>query len=425
MVAIAKLIAISLTLIDVRVDTLDGRVTDGSLQKLDTTSILVSLSDGESKAIPLSDVLELNFTNADRGSIDNQAPMQGLLRIGSRIDLSEATASAETATLQSPVFGELTIPRTDVRALRLQELKLEWQPQWDAFLERNNEKDLLIVAKRDGTGLDFLTGVVSKIESDTVPFLLDGDEIPVPRSRVFGIVFKAAEKSAPTVNAVALKINGGGLVHATNLNLNSEQLEFQSPWGQQLSLAVDRLSSIDFSGGRLHYLSDLEPLSERYFGLDPPDKKWGTIFDDDAATRMGLSSQWRFSRDRFPNNGRPPLMLDQQVYQKGLCIFPSAAIEYALDGHYSRFTAVVGIDDDVAFNQQKGRPPTAVELRIEVDGKEVLKKLIHAPDKPFPLELEMNGATTLLIIVDFGDGESTCDYLDLADARLIIATEQK
>lgn len=87
--------------------------------------------------------------------------------------------------------------------------------------------------------------------------------------------------------------------------------------------------------------------------------------------------------------------------------------------------ALVGVDDDVAFNQQEGRKPTAVELRIEADGEQIFKTLINALDDPLPVDLKMTGVSTLSIIVDFGDGSSVCDFLDLADARLIVDTSAK
>jgi hypothetical protein len=114
------------------------------------------------------------------------------------------------------------------------------------------------------------------------------------------------------------------------------------------------------------------------------------------------------------------LSLRSRAYDKGLCIFPKAAIEYALDGTYSRLTAIVGVDDEVAFNQRKGQPPTAVELRIEADGQEIFKRIVKAPEDPFSLDLNVKGVTTMKVIVDFGDGNSTCDYLDLVDAKLLV-----
>jgi len=421
-----QLFIVSLALIDVRVSLLDGQTIDGALQQLNADSIVVTV-DGNDKILPVVDVIDLKFVRPDKPvAAPGIEPLQLILRDGSEVPITEATASSETVSAKSAALGELKVDRPAVRAIRLQPLKDEWQPQWNAFLERSDDKDLLIVAKRDGSGLDFLAGVVSSVGAEEVPFLLDGDEIPVPRSRVFGVVFSASKEGAAKPSAgLALQLVGGSILKARSVALKDDQFEFETAWGQNLSLPAERLSGIDFSSGRLHYLSDLEPLSERYFGLDPAGKEWGPLFEEDLATRTGLSTQCLMSRDRFPNKGRPPLSLRNTVYRKGVCIFPKANIEYALDGKYSRLTAIVGVDDDVAYNQQKGQPPTSVELRIEADGEEVFRRLVKAPEEPFPLDVPLAGVTTLTVIVDFGDGESTCDYLDLADAKLIVDTSEK
>ena len=427
MIAIAKMVVVLLALIDVQVSVLDGPTIAGKLQQLDAENAVIAAADGTQTTVAVASMIDVKFVLPEGEAVpQSSASLQAVLRDGSVLPVSQAEASATTVTMKSDLLGDLKISRPAVRALLLQELRDEWKPQWDAFLERNNTKDLLIVAKRDDSGLDFLAGVVSSVGAEVVPFLLDGDEIPVARSRVFGVVFSATDNaSTQLAGDLSLQLTGDFSVRAGSVIMEGEQFRFETSWGQSLSIAADRLTAIDFSNGRLHYLSDLEPLSERYFGLDPPGREWGALFSEDLATRTGLSSQWRMSRDRFPNNGRPRLTLRGQVYRKGLCIFPKAAIEYALDGKYSKLTAVVGVDDDVAFNQQKGRAPTAVELRVMADGEELLKRLINAPDEPFVLDLKLTGVTTLALIVDFGDGESTCDYLDLADARLIVDTSEK
>ncbi len=70
----------------------------------------------------------------------------------------------------------------------------------------------MIVAKRDGSGLDFLAGVVSAIAADKIDFLLDGDTVPVPAARVYGVVFvkEANEKGAPA--EIKLSTNQGDVV---------------------------------------------------------------------------------------------------------------------------------------------------------------------------------------------------------------------
>ncbi|APZ96771.1 NPCBM/NEW2 domain-containing protein [Fuerstiella marisgermanici] len=419
-----KLLIASLALADVRVSTLDEKTITGPLVSIDGTQVVVKSDAENDSSVALADVMEVSFAAVN----DEQQPaadVEQLIQLvdGSTVqsDSIEATADAVTAT----ALGEqqLKLPRATVRAVRLQKLDDDWTPQWDAFLQRKNNKDLLIVAKRDGSGLDFLAGVVSSIGAEEVRFLLDGDEIPVPRARVFGIVFAEKDRKESGLSGnVSVKLRNGSVLVARTVSLDNDQLTAESSWGQMLKLPVNGVEAIDFSSGRIHFLSDLEPLSEQYFGLDPPGREWGPLFQADSDTRTGLSRQWKMSRDAFPNSGRPPITLRGKKYRKGVCIFPSAKVEYALDGRYSSLQAVVGVDDEVAFNQLPGKPPTVVELRVESDGEEVYKKLVTAPEDPVELKLNLKGVTTLAIIVDFGDGSSTCDYLDIANARLFVDT---
>jgi hypothetical protein len=50
--------------------------------------------------------------------------------------------------------------------------------------------------------------------------------------------------------------------------------------------------------------------------------------------------------------------------------------------------------------------------------------LISAHDQPVPLRLMVAGRSTLEVEVDFGDGSSVCDWLDLADAKLWLARQK-
>lgn len=406
----------------VEVNTLDGEAVTGELQSLDATSALLSTSTGE-VIVAAENLLQIRFN--EPSAAEKPGTLEVALADGSVIPSESITASAASVELNSKMLGSVPVNRATVRAVRLQPANEDWAPAWQAFLERENEEDLLIVVKRDGSGLDFLSGVVSTIGAEEIVFLLDGDEIPVPLERVFGVVFPESEQKRQVAAAVTVRFPDGSSLRFGSVEMTEETLRGQTSWGREVSLPLANVAEIDFSAGRLHYLSDLEPITERYFGLDPPGREWGDLFSEDLETRDGLSSLWRMSRDRFANNGHPPLSLRGKTYRKGLCIFPKALIEYALDGRYSDLKAVVGVDDDVAFNQRRGFPPTAVELVIEADGQEVFRKLVKAPDAAIPLNLDLKGVSTLSISVDFGDGSSTCDYLDLADARLIVDTTKE
>ncbi len=425
MISILKIAGMFLLMFDAEVTTLDGHRYSGQLDAVNQQQIVLSGEDKKPVAIPLADTMELRLTSNGSDTKTSDA-LRVVLVDKSTVPAGTISADATTIRLTSELLGKLEIPRANVRAVLLQALKPDWTLQWDAFVERTSEKDMLIVEKRDGLGLDFLSGVVSTVTEEAVPFLLDGNEIPVPRQRVVGVVFGNIDESAARLSSgLSMKLIDGTVLRGRQLTMDNLTFRVEAGWGGSLQIPVSNVQSIDFSSGRLHYLSDLEPINEQYLGLDPAGKEWGQLFDEDRTTRTGLSSQWRMSRDRFPNSGRPPLTLRGQRYQKGLCIFPSAKIEYALDGNYSSLKAIVGVDDDVAFNQQKGAPDTVVELKVLADGEQVFRRLIAAREEPVLLDLNLSNVNTLSIVVDFGDGSSMCDYLDLADARLVVDTSQK
>lgn len=422
MIEFLKLLPVLLAFTDARIATLDNNTVEGELVRITASEVIVR-SGNNDVPVELNSVTEVSLS-ADSVQKDEPSPALAIdLADGASLTVKELTATSESVTAISDNLGQLQIPRPAIRSVRLQPAKEEWEAEWQAFRKRTNSKDLLVVPKRDGSGLDFLAGVVSSIQPETVPFLLDGDEIPVPRERVFGIVFAVVEQEATRLSGdTSVQFHDGTVVKTAEVRLQDGTVSVQAAWGQQLSFPVDRVASFDFSGGRIHFLSDLDPISERYFGLQPDGLSWGVLFEADRTTRDGMSRLWKMSRDHFPNSGRPPLTLRRQTYRKGLCIFPSAKIEFPLDEKYSTFSATVGVDDEVAFNQLSGKPATAVELAVEADGIELFRQLINAPDDPIDLNLDIAGATTLTIVVDFGDGSSTCDYLDLANARLIVDT---
>lgn len=416
MISVVKF-SIALALVaDVNVELLDGTTLTGDVRELEEDSFTLVV-DGSDERRSIDEVKQIRFLSPQPAKDDG---LVATLRDGSEIAAGRMTATAAEVTIESAALEKAILPRDQVRSLLLQKIEDEQRPQWVAFLDRSNKRDLLIVKKRDEAGLDFLTGVVSAVTDETVPFLLDGSEIPVPRERIVGVVFAKNDTPSGRPEGARVSLVDGTSLLSPEIFLEDDRLIFATGWDEFLEAKLSSVDSIDYSVGRFHYLSDLPVFRETYFGLQPEGDAWGTQFENDRSTRDGLSSPWRMSRDRFPNTGRPPLTLRGRRFSKGLCIFPSARIEFVLDGRYSALQAVVGVDDDVAFNQQKGQPQTAVELRIEKDGEQVIRKLIRALDDPFDLNVDLTGADTLSLIVDFGDGSSVCDYLDLAEARLLV-----
>ncbi len=395
---------------EVRISTLDGQTKSGELTSISTENIVLKES-GSETTFSVSDVMNVQFSEVKAAVSSEQ--QQATLADGSVINGLSATRNAKSLTLTTTSLGNLEIDNSSVRTIRLQPDNPAFRSQWNTFQQRASEKDLLIVAKRDGSGLDFLAGVVSAIAADKIDFLLDGDTVPVPAARVYGVVFaiEANEKGAPA--EIKLSTNQGDVVGVRLATFAGNMLTVETSWGQTLALTTDNVSQLDFSGGRLQYLSDLEPIEETFAGVDPEGSLLtGLISDEHQRILFGPRRDSSMEK-------QSKLRLRGKEYSKGLCLHSKTVVAWAIEKKYSSLDCVIGVDDEVAFNGKY-----AVSVKISGDDEVLFEKLIATTDQPIPVNVPLAGVSTLEVTVDYGDGDSTCDWLDLADAKLIVAKEQ-
>jgi hypothetical protein len=121
-----------------------------------------------------------------------------------------------------------------------------------------------------------------------------------------------------------------------------------TPAGARIDFNYDQIARLDYSTGKLDYLSDLAPLNLK---TEP------SRFDTGEAR-----DRWFVYKDSNLDNR--PIRLGGTVFKKGLTLLPEVELTYDLKGQYREFSAVVGIDDE-----SKGEGE--VTLVIEGDGKEL------------------------------------------------------
>lgn len=397
------------------VSTLDGTNHRGTLVLISPDEVELQV-DASSIKLPMTDIMLIDFP--DTKSVVSDEPQVVGLFDGSQLNGSGVHRTAMGLTVSSATLGELKIASKHVRSIRLQADNPAYRSQWNTFLKRETEKDLLIVAKRDGSGLDFLAGVVSTIGADKTEFLLDGETVPVPAARVYGVIFAtpSTETTQPADKMFGARVTSqkGDQFAASTVNFAGGSFEIETAWGQSLQAASVLIRSIDLSSGRVQYLSNLEPLEERLDGIDPEGSLLAGLIDkEEEALLFGPRRDTTMERTSR-------LRLRGREFSKGLCIHSRTEISWALDEKYTSLDSLVGIDDEVAFSGKH-----IVALKITGDGNVLFEKNIATTDDPLPLHLPLDGVSTLSIVVDFGDNESTCDWLDLADAKLLIAKDKQ
>lgn len=372
----------------VEVTTLQGEPYSGRLNRLTESAVSVVQQD-TTREVPLAAVMEVRFARPDNAEPAARPPMQVALVDGSRFGCTEMSAGLDDVSIASPNLGRFTVPLKSVGSIRFAPADSKVETSWNELRQRDLKQDLLVV--RNADVLDYLEGVAGRIDEKTVHFLLQGDEIPVERGKVFGVIYVRSKtgNQAPFCEA---SFNGSDVVQLRALSYNGEQMQAELMAGANVTLPIEHLRSLDFSGAKVRYLSQMEPREVNY-----------TPFFDIT---------WEYRRDR--NLDGRPLRVGDAEYDHGLSIHSKTELRYRLGGEYRRFQAVMGIDRNI-----EGWDVGDVHVVIRGDGTPLLETDVQGRDDPRPVDLDVTGISELQILVDFGKNLDIADHLDLADARVI------
>ncbi len=367
---------------------LDGTTYSGEVLSLSSAGVTFR-REGEAREIPFEQLLSLTWA-ADSGPVPRgKEAYEILLDDGSQVRANQVTSDGRSVQAVSTAFGELEIPLNLVRAVRLGGGDQGFADQWSKLLKRTSTDDLLVIKK--GDVLDFLPGVITEYNTREVQFLYDGNEIPVKRDRVYGLLHPRKPAGREGV-LCTLSTSTGDEVYLRELTLTETELQGKLRANLQVAFPREHITRLDFSLGRVVHLSDLD--------------------HEGAEHTPYFDTVWQYQRDK--TNSGSPLRLGGRVFPKGLWIHSRTLLTYRVAGEYSRLQAKIGIDDAVAENGLGH-----VRVRIQADDRVLFEEEVSAFDEPRPLDLDVSDARFLRILVDFGEGLDVGDHLVLGDAKLI------
>jgi len=208
---------------------------------------------------------------------------------------------------------------------------------------------------------------------------------------VEGVVMAARpETDSTNIPRSTFDLPGGVSVTGRWKALEANSWKVETSWGQEIHLPPQDVQEVKFRGGRLTYLSDLEPSrveEAAFFGK-------------------------KFAYKRDVSLLGEPLRIDGKTYDRGLAVHSRSSLTYDLNGQYATFETILGFDE---ASKGKGR----VDCRIFADGKEIYANPdLRADTPPVPLKLSVTGAEQLRLSIDFGKGQDTGDRVIWANARL-------
>lgn len=374
--------------------TASGKKLTGELILLDAKSVTLKTTTGD-VTTPISEVVTIDFKSPPAPPPAKDARWTDIELIDGSV-LHCSALAVKGKFIEATVWPDrqLKLPLEQIFSVLRDAQDTSYRKQWQSILTRRVDTDLYVFKKKTEEGiLDTLAGTITEGDPEGTSLKLvkasDGRVISPKQANMFGLIFVQKTGEVPRrlcklidthrnlLSVRALAIEPGKITVTTVAGLTLEYPDFE------------RMGKLDFSDGRLVYLSDLEPIS-----------KQESAFDERLDfVRMNKSV----------NN--QPIRLDGQTYEKGIAAFAETILTYNLGGDYRELKCVVGVDESAS-------PDSEVLLLIEGDGRELFKQTVKARDKVRPLTLDVRGVQQLrLAILSPGDFDFG-NQVTIADARV-------
>ena len=374
----------------------DQPPVEGLLSGLGDDGLLLTVGK-EERRLPLRSLLSVRPTAGTAPS----AKYNTLIQLADQSTLAatdyQVRGGQATVTLVGGV--KLTMPTRAIRAVRFQapgDHDEKTGKQWSEIVASQAAADLLAIRKKGS--LDYLEGVLQDLDADNLTFELDKQPIVVKRPKIEGLVYYHAATDPLPEAICEITIAGGTRLAARSVRGVDGKLQITTPTGVELRFPWQQVAQLDFSAGKVRYLSDLQPEAQEYWAYfplkDPPE----SVID--------------FFRPRQDRGlEQAPLRLDGKSYAKGLTLHSRTLLAYRLPGEFSRFEAVVGIDDSV-------REGGNADVKILGDGKPLWQGRVRGTGPAEAVSLPVAGIRRLEILVDFGEDLDIADQVDLCEAKV-------
>ena len=314
---------------------------------------------------------------------------------GSTIEAAQYVAREGLAEI-SLITGDdlLKVPLRAVRSVQFPRETDVLDAEWTRLTGGPADSDLLVVRVQET--LDRHKGVLHEVTESAVRFDLEGEILAVKRSKIYGFTYRHSAAALPPA-ICAITDAAGSRWAAREVSL-AGKLQWTTCAGLRVSAPLEDVAEIDFSRGKVAYLSDLKPVSSA----------WTPYF---AGGKL-LPEVARFYAPRLDRGfDSPELLLGGKPYRKGLALACRTEITYRLPEAFRRFDAVAGIDDAV-------RPGGRVRLVIRGDDKSLFDATLSGSEAPRAVELELTGVRRLTIVADFAGSLQPGSRLLLGNARI-------
>ncbi|MFW6132571.1 MAG: NPCBM/NEW2 domain-containing protein [Planctomycetota bacterium] len=372
-----------------QIERIDGRGSAGEVISLDDDALTVR-ADGAERAVPRDELVRVALSEPG----DVMASHMSVLATaaGDVLRVGGLTLDEDTLAFRSELLGAVELPLGAGAVL--------YQPPEGMTAEAVHRKceqmeltrgtrDVLVFARPDGNWLT-VGGALRSIEAETITFHWKQKDRTFDRAKVAAVYLASTKRELPPATGTLVARDGSEIAF-TGVALDAERATITSPLLGRRKIARRRVAVIRFESDRVTYLAELEPVK---------------------TTEHGVFTTFEHRLDASVGGG--PLRLGGRAYQRGLGVHSFCELTWALDGRFSRFVGVVGIDDAV-------RPHGEAVVTFLADGEPLAEPMtVTGTDEPRTVRLDLSGARRLTLRVEMGPHDlDVGDRVDIASARLI------
>ena len=260
---------------------------------------------------------------------------------------------------QAVVTGKLTVPRTGE------------QPDFDNIYARSESGEIQRIA-----------GKVLGRNDESYQVEIEGQTRQLGRAKVVGLVFRHQPQAKDLTQYEIVDCISGQHIPGLVNQLTADTFQMETLWKEKLELPRSQIDRIRVKNGQLMALSDVPPSHVEQAGY------------------LDLVRPYQTNKS-FSGS---PLQIGEVKYAEGLCTHSRTVLDYDLAGGFRQFRSAVGLQKD---DGDQGH----VIVRVRVDGVSKFEEALAGGQPAKALTIDLTGAKTLQLEVDFGDGFDVADHL--------------
>ena len=321
----------------------------------DAQGLSVTGPDGKLVRVPTRDVVSLLSDHPAAGNKPWRLALRnGDLLLGEPIDISGQSLEFKCE------IGTIAVPLKSV-----QSLSSESAPA-STPLPASSDKDVVKLTNKDSRD-----GIIAAIDADKIQIATSTDAAnpttaDIPLSHVQQISFAGATppRTVPSLAARLTFAAGSRLtvpLAANGFAWTITDISFADPAGQPHKIASDQLASVEVLGGRVVYLTELDPAQ------------------DQQTSYLGGSWPAQINKNVLGD----PLTVNHETYPRGIGVHTRSLLAYDLDGAFDILQLRVGMDDSAA-------PHGEADVSIVLDGKTLWSKHLESGPSAVALSEPLN-----------------------------------